>query len=66
MTMSERWLLIMICNLWLEKKSFKNFKLLYHYGFRNNPNPVFRIWRIFRNTVNGRYREIAIKGYKAW
>ena len=62
----ERWLLIQICWVWLEKKNFHTFKLLYLYGFQSEAKPLFRIWRILRNTLNGRYREIAIKGYEAW
>ena len=56
-----------ICSVvaWTNKKSFANFMQLWQTGFRTK-NPFFKLWRIFRNTVNGRYREIAKKGYDAW
>ena len=51
--------------MWTKEKNFDNFLRLWRYGFETK-NPFFKIWRVFRNTVNGRYREIAEKGYDAW
>jgi len=51
--------------MWTNKKSFANFMQLWQTGFRVK-NPFFKLWRIFRNTVNGRYAEIAEKKYLAW
>lgn len=51
---------------WMEKKSLKNFIQLYEHGFtytgirRIFARPLWRCWRIFRNTyLNNRYAEIA-------
>ena len=63
--MTEREKFIHAATAWTNKKSFTNFMQLWHTGFRTK-NPFFKLWRIFRNTVNGRYREIAEKGYRAW
>ena len=63
--MTEREKLIHAAIAWTNKKSFANFMQLWHTGFRTE-NPFFKLWRIFRNTVNGRYAEIAEKGYRAW
>jgi len=63
--MTEREKFIHIATAWTEEKSFANFMQLWQTGFRTE-NPFFKLWRIFRNTVNGRYREIAEKGYRAW
>lgn len=57
--------LIDAATAWTKKKSYHNFKELWDCGFRTN-NPLFKVWRIFRNTVNGRYHEIAEKGWRAW
>jgi hypothetical protein len=43
---------------WCEKKNFTNFKRLYHDAFARNAFWGFKIWRIIRNTVTGRYRKI--------
>lgn len=46
---------------WVEHKSFKNFLKLYKDGFLLNHlwmRPLWRIWRIIRNTVTKRYDEI--------
>lgn len=46
---------------WVEHKSFKNFLKLYKDGFLFNhlwTRPIWRIWRIIRNTVTKRYDEI--------
>lgn len=62
---SERDKMICAASLWTKKKSIDNFWFLWAHGF-NTKNPFFKLWRIFRNTVNGRYREIAEKQYRAW
>lgn len=46
-----------LCN-WNRKKSFRNFLDLYNGGFDNNAFFGFRVWRIIRNTLNGRYKDI--------
>ena len=46
---------------WCVKKNFSNFKRLYHDAFGCNAFFGFRIWRIIRNTVSGRYRGIVYK-----
>ena len=63
--MTEKEKLIHSAIAWTNKKSFANFMQLWQTGFRTK-NPFFKLWRSFRNTVNGRYREIAKKGYDAW
>ena len=63
--MTNREKLIDAATKWTEKKTFSNFQLLWNYGFRTT-NPFFKLWRIFCNTVNGRYAEIAEKKYRAW
>lgn len=48
--------------LWTDKKSFENFKKVYYNGFYNKGkgiSPLWRIWRIFKDTVNGTYKGIA-------
>lgn len=62
---SEKDKMIHAATAWTQKKSVENFLLLWRYGFRTE-NPFFKLWRIFRNTVNGRYAEIAEKKYLAW
>lgn len=57
--------LIRAATMWTNKKSFANFMQLWQTGFRTE-NPFFKLWRIFRNTVNGRYAEIAEKKHRAW
>ena len=47
---------------WVENPSIKNFFKLYKDGFTIRFiwwRPLWRIWRIIRNTVTGRYKEIA-------
>jgi hypothetical protein len=47
---------------WVEHKSLKNFFKLYKDGFLFNrlwTCPLWRIWRIIRNTITKRYDEIA-------
>lgn len=63
--MTEKEKFIYAAIAWTNKKSFANFMQLWRTGFRTG-NPFFKLWRIFRNTVNGRYAEIAEKGYRAW
>lgn len=46
---------------WNKQKTFDNFKLLWQDEF-NTSNPFYKLWRIFRNTVNGRYLEIEEEG----
>ena len=43
---------------WCVKKNFTNFKRLYRDGFDSTAFFGFRIWRIIRNTITGRYRGI--------
>ena len=57
--------MIRAATMWTQKKNAENFWFLWAHGFRTK-NPFFKLWRIFRNTVNGRYREIAEKQYDAW
>lgn len=57
--------MIRAATAWTQKKSIENFWFLWAHGFRTR-NPFFKLWRIFHNTVNGRYREIAEKQYRAW
>ena len=51
-----------IIDNWNNKKSFKNFCLLYKYGFTYKYlfiRPLWRLWRIFRNTcINKKYLDI--------
>lgn len=63
--MTEKEKFIHATTAWTNKKSFANFMQLWQTGFRTE-NPFFKLWRIFRNTVNGRYAEIAEKGWRAW
>ena len=47
---------------WVENPSIKNFFKLYKDGFFIRFiwwRPLWRIWRIIRNTITGRYKEIA-------
>lgn len=47
---------------WVEKPSVKNFFKLYRDGFTIRFiwwRPLWRIWRIIRNTVTGKYKQIA-------
>lgn len=62
---TERDRFIQSATAWTNKKSFANFMRLWRTGFRVK-NPFFKAWRILRNTVNGRYAEIAEKKYEAW
>ena len=62
---TERDKLIQSAIAWTNKKTFANFMQLWQTGFRTR-NPFFKMWRIFCNTVNGRYAEIAEKKDKAW
>lgn len=41
---------------WNEKKTIRNFVSMYKLWF-NYCTPVYRVWRIFYNTVTGRYKE---------
>lgn len=48
--------------LWTDKKSFENFKKVYCNGFYNKGKgvfPLWRIWRILKDTVDGTYKGIA-------
>lgn len=62
---TEKDMMIWAATAWTQKKSMKSFWSLWRYGFRTR-NIFFKLWRIFRNTVNGRYREIAEKKHAAW
>ena len=47
---------------WVENPSIKNFFKLYRDGFTFRFiwwRPLWRIWRIIRNTATGRYKQIA-------
>ena len=46
---------------WNERKTFRNFCRLYDVGFDTGAFFGFRIWRIIRNTLIGRYRDIETK-----
>jgi hypothetical protein len=54
-------------NNWIHYPSITTFKKLYYDGFRHpyrHPfNSIYRIWRIFRNTICGRYTQILKQGY---
>ena len=63
---TERDKFIYAATCWTKEKSVENFWYLWAHGFRTTKNPFFKLWRIFRNTVNGRYREIAEKKHDAW
>ena len=63
--LTERDEMIHAATAWTQKKSVENFRLLWAHGFRTK-NPFFKLWRILRNTVNGRYAEIAEKQHRAW
>ena len=61
----ERNKLIRAAVAWTEEKSFANFMQLWQIDF-GTEDPFFKLWYIFRNTVNGRYHEIAEKQFRAW
>lgn len=46
---------------WNEKKNFSTFTRLYRDGFDSNAFFGFRVWRIVRNTIIGRYKDIETK-----
>lgn len=52
-------------NNWMHHPSIATFKKLYDNGFRYHYpfNPIYRTWRIFRNTICGRYTQILEQGY---
>lgn len=55
-----------IYDKWNKEKSFKNFIMVYKYGFTFNSvfrRPLFRVWRIIRNTLTHRY-ELYVKVVK--
>lgn len=43
---------------WNKKKKFSTFIQIYKNGFELNAFFGFRIWRIIRNTLKGRYKKI--------
>lgn len=43
---------------WNRRKDWHNFCQLYKVGFAKSAWFGFRLWRILRNTVSGRYRDI--------
>ncbi len=45
-----------IIKLWNKKKSFTNFKNLYKYTFFNNVWFGYRLFKIFYNTISGKYK----------
>lgn len=47
---------------WTEHKTIKTFKLVYNFAFLGG-NPVWRTWRIIRNTLKSTYKEM-IKDYE--
>jgi len=58
-----------IINDWNKKKNLKNFYNLYKNGFRFKriwSRPVFRVYRIIRNTVTKRYLKIYEDGVKIY
>lgn len=46
---------------WNKKKKFSTFIQLYKDGFDSNAFFGFRVWRIIRNTLIGRYKDLEIK-----
>lgn len=45
---------------WNKKKNLSNFILMYTDGFTYHSsikNPIFRVYKIIKNTVTGRYKE---------
>ncbi len=50
---------------WMRCPSVATFKKLYRDGFRYRYpfNPIYRTWRIFCNTIFGRYAQILEQGY---
>ena len=46
---------------WNRKKNLSTFKRLYRDGFDTTAFFGFRIWRIIRNTIIGRYKDIELK-----
>ena len=46
---------------WNKKKNFSTFIQLYKNGFYSNAFFGFRVWRIIRNTLIGRYKDLEIK-----
>lgn len=46
---------------WNHKKSIKNFIKVYKKTFTHftfSENPIWRIYKIFKNTISGKYEEI--------
>lgn len=48
---------------WVNSPSINTFKQVYQYGFYYDPWPLYKIVHIIRNTVTGKYKEIAKRGY---
>lgn len=46
---------------WNKKKNFSTFIQMYKNGFDSNAFFGFRVWRIVRNTIIGRYKDIEEK-----
>ena len=46
---------------WNRKKNFSTFRQIYRDGFDSTAFFGFRIWRIIRNTIIGRYKDIELK-----
>jgi hypothetical protein len=46
---------------WNKKKNFSTFIQMYKNGFDSSAFFGFRVWRIIRNTVIGRYKDIEEK-----
>lgn len=46
---------------WNRKKNFSTFRQIYRDGFDSTAFFGFRVWRIIRNTIIGRYKDIEYK-----
>lgn len=46
---------------WNKRKKFSTFIQMYRDGFNSNAFFGYRVWRIIRNTLKGRYKDLEIK-----
>lgn len=46
---------------WNKKKKFSTFIQIYRDGFYYYASFGFRVWRIIRNTLIGRYKDLEVK-----